>query len=96
MLAPLITGALENVLTPPTVCVVVKSTNELDPPLNALVGIVPAAMFAPLMMGAFDPKLMIWMLDEIEYLYNTTAIVGKYALRPSPLMYAQDVVDPTG
>ena len=50
--------AEENVLAPPTVCVVVKSTYE-PPPLIADAGIVPAAMFAPLMVGALVPKLIV-------------------------------------
>jgi hypothetical protein len=49
-------------LAPPTVCAVVKSTKVPEPLFNELVGMVPPAMFAPLMVGALEPKLMfcVW------------------------------------
>ena len=57
--------ALEKVLVPVIVCEPVnKTTFELNlasaiVPVKAAAGIVPVAMFAPLMVGALVPKLIV-------------------------------------
>jgi hypothetical protein len=60
---PDITGAVENVFTPPIVCVVEVSTNPLA---IALIGTVPLEIFAPDITGAtenvFDPPI-VWVFD---------------------------------